>query len=98
MVPQREAGIDLQQMQRARFIALEIELGDAGQPEPLDDVAALPLHVRRGCDFERRGVAVGNRKSADLAAGELAGNAAAPIDVAVIAFDLRFGAGDQLLR
>ena len=42
MVPQREAGIDFQQMQRARLVALEIELGDAGQPEPLDDVAAWP--------------------------------------------------------
>ncbi len=97
-MPQREAGIDFQQMQRARLVALEIELGDAAQPEPLDDIAALPLHVRRGGDFERRGVAVRQRKSANLAAGELAGDAAALVDVAVIAFDLRFGAGDQLLR
>ena len=57
-MPQREAGIDLEEMQRARLVALEIELGDAGQPEPLDDVAALPLHVRRVGDLERRGVAV----------------------------------------
>ena len=85
-------------MQRARWVALEIELGDAGQSEPLDDIAALPLHVLRRGDFECRGVAVGNRKSADLAAGELAGDAAALIDVTVITFDLRFGAGDQLLR
>ena len=36
-----------------------------------------------------------DRKSADLAAGELAGDAAALIDVAMIAFDLRFGAGNE---
>ena len=39
MMPQREARIDLEQIQPAVGRALEIELGDASQTEPTDQVA-----------------------------------------------------------
>ncbi len=85
-------------MQRASAVALEVELGDAGQTDALDDGAAPIPDIRGVGDLKRGGMAVAHRISAKLAAGELAGDAAAGIDIAVVAFDLRFGAGNQFLR
>ena len=98
MVPQGEARIDPQQMQLACAITLEVELGDAEELKALDDIAAELAHVGGLRQLQRRGVAVTQRIGADLAAGELTGDGAGLVDVTVVAFDLRFRAGDQLLR
>ena len=87
MVPKIETRIDLQQPQFALRIAFEVELGDAGQRQLLDDGATALADIAGVGDLKRRGMAVGDRLGADLAAGELAGDAASLIDVAVIAFD-----------
>src|SRR5208282_4693366 len=84
-------------MEFARSIALEVEFGNARQAEPFHDIPALPLHVRRIGDLKRRGVAISHRISAYLSAGELAGDAAALIHVAMVAFDLRFPASNEFL-
>ncbi len=91
MMPKIEPRIDFEEPQFALRIAFEVELGDAGQRQLLDDGAAALADVAGVGDFQRRGMAVGDRLGADFAAGELAGDAAVLIDVAVIAFDPRSG-------
>jgi hypothetical protein len=98
VVPKVEARIDLKQPQLALRIAFEIELGYAGQRQLLDDGATAAADVAGIDDLERRGVAVGDRLGTDLAAGELTGDAAALVDVAVVTFDPGFAADDELLR
>jgi thiamine pyrophosphate-dependent acetolactate synthase large subunit-like protein len=98
MVPQIETRIDFQEPEIAPRIALEVELGDAGQFEPLYDVAALAAHVGGIGDLKRGGMAIAQWIGADFPAGKLAGDAAMLIDVAMIVLDARLSAGDEFLR
>jgi hypothetical protein len=98
MVPQIETRIDFQEPEIALRIALEVELRDAGQLYPFHDVAAEAPHVGGIGDFQRGGVAVVQWIGADFAAGELAGNAAVRIDVAMIVLDSGLRARDEFLR
>jgi hypothetical protein len=60
-MPERETGIDLEQMQLTGAIALEVELGHAGQTDPRHDVATELPHIFGIADLQRRGVAIGGR-------------------------------------
>jgi hypothetical protein len=82
---------------RSLHVALEIELGDAAQREPLDDVAPLAADIGGIGDLERGGVAEAQGIGADLAAGKLAGDAPLLIDITVIALDPAFGPMDEFL-
>src|SRR5215213_5187005 len=97
VMPEIEARVHLEQAQAAVGSALEVELRDAAQPEPPDDVAPERRDVRLVSDLDRSAVAISGGIRADLAAGELARNLAAAVDVDVVALDARLGAWNQLL-
>src|SRR5262245_19002277 len=98
MMPERKARVDFQKPQIALHVALEIELGDASEAEPLDDVAASSADIGRVRDLESGGVAEAHGIGADLAAAELAGHAPLRVDVAMIALDPGFGPVHEFLR
>lgn len=87
VMPQVEPRVDLQQVQPAAAVALEIQLGDASQAEPGDHVATQRRDVAQRDDLDRGALPVVARERPDLAAGELAGDRPRRVDIDVVALD-----------
>src|SRR5206468_10268969 len=92
MVPEREARVDLEQIQAPVRTALEIELGDAADTEPPHDVTTQGRDVGRIRDDQRGAVTILQRVRADLASREVGDPVAGRIYVHVIALDERLRA------
>src|SRR4030095_701412 len=82
-----EPRVDLQQMQAAPAIALEVNLRDASEAEPPQHVAPQVRDIWQLRDLDRAAQAVVDRIRTDLAPRELAGDGAARGDVRVVALD-----------
>jgi len=97
MMPQREAGVDLQQVEPTVGAAFEVELRDAPQLQPPHHRAAQRRHLGRVGDLERGAVAELPGPGPDLSAGKLAHDLSLLAHVDVVALNVRFRAGHQLL-
>src|SRR5919108_1969296 len=98
VVPQVEAGIDLEQVETTVGAALQVDLRYAAQTESLRDLPAERGHFLALRDRDRRAVAVLWRVGSQLAPRELPRDLAVRVDVYVVALNRALGAGDCLLN
>lgn len=97
VMPEIESRIDLEQMQAAAIVPLEIHLRGAAHVQRGENVAAQIRDVRQVDDLDRRAVAVVRWERADLGPGELAREITACVDVRVEALNRALGPGDESL-
>src|SRR6266540_5948179 len=98
MVPEVEARVHLQKMERPVRCTLEVELRHPPQAEQSHNLTAAPGDVLDVGDPQRGRVAAVARTGPQLVAGELPLGLAAVAEVDVVALDPALGAADVLLR